>query len=290
VDDLYTGLGLADTGGIQRNDNIDAKNGTNFAWAGSRSGTGGSYVIIPNLQPQVGFYTSQLAAGNPALPDPSSTLYTIWSGANDVFAYVNYNDPITPGDVAANIATSITNLYDAGGRTFLIPNLPPMGIIPAFVNDPVKSAKATEFVNSYNLLLTDALDSLELTLDGIRIVEVDIHGLFIDITNNPAEYGFTNVTQSAYTSMPPPQVYPYGSVVANPNEYLYWDLNHGTTVANQLIANAAYEALTVPEPSAGLLLLGGVLALGFCSKRGIRGKRRHEFHQLARIAPVRENS
>lgn len=193
-------------------------------------------------------------------------MYTIWSGANDVFAFVNSGDPIAPGDVAANIATSITNLYDAGGRTFLIPNLPPMGIIPAFINDPIKSAMATGFVNSYNLLLTDALESLELTLDGIRIVEVDIHGLFTDITNNPAAYGFTNVTESAYTSMPPPGFYPFGSVVPNANQYLFWDLNHGTTVANQFIADAAYEALTVPEPTAGLLFIGGALLLGLRRK------------------------
>jgi len=266
VDDLYSSLGLGNISGLQVNDNANNQNGTDFAWGGSRSGTGASFVLLANLQPQVGFYTSQLSAGNPALPAPATTLYVIWSGANDVFANVNNNDPITPDQVAANISTSITNLYNAGGRSFLVPNLPPMGLIPAFVNDPVKSAQATAFVNSYNLLLQNSLDSLSLTLAGIDITQLNANQLFLNMTNNPGEYGFTNVTQPAYTGDPNGSP-PYGSVVSNPDQYLYWDNNHGTVTTNAFIAEAALDALSVPEPPTWTLLLGGALLLTTFDRR-----------------------
>lgn len=60
-------------------------------------------------------------------------------------------------------------------------------------------------------------------------------------------------------------------VVPNANEYLYRDFYYGTTAANQLIAEAAYEALTVPEPSTGLLFAGGVGMLGWDSSQALIG-------------------
>jgi len=256
-------------GTMLRNDGVSVLSGSNFAWAAARSGTGNSFGLIPNLQPQVSFYTAQLAANNPVLPDPASTLFTLWIGGNDVFAHVEENDPITPAQVAANVSTAITNLYNAGGRSFLVPNLPPIGLSPDYLNDPIKGPMATAFANSFNTQLDLSLDALSGSLAGINIVKLDINRIFLDVIANPAAFGFSNVTERSYTPFsgtnPPP---PYGSVVPNPDEYLYWDSAHGTTAVNVLIAEAAYAA--VPEPSAIALLLGGAVAV-FCFLR----KRQH---------------
>ncbi len=261
VDQLYANLGFGDIGTIPRNNGVDVLNGTNFAWAAARSGTGNSFFVIPNLQPQVGFYTEQLAANNPALPDPASTLFTLWIGGNDVFAHVeDENDPITPSQVAANISTTITNLYNAGGRSFLIPNLPPIGLSPDYVNDPIKGPQATAFASAINFQVDQALNALPGMLTGIDIIKLDINQIFLDVIDNPGAYGLSNVTEKAYTPFggdnPP---YPYGSVVGNPGEYLYWDSAHGTTTVNALIAEAAYAAV-VPEPSTCTLLFGSAIA------------------------------
>src|SRR5690606_34316809 len=146
-------------------------------------GAGYYETYFPNLQPQIGFYTSQLAAHNPALPDPATTLFAVWSGANDVFANVEKDDGVTPADVAGYIATAISTLYAEGGRYFLVPNLPPIGRIPTYINDPVKGPKATAFVDAANALLNAELDNLSASLDGIEIFKVDIHQLFLDITS-----------------------------------------------------------------------------------------------------------
>ena len=266
VDQLYTNLGFGAIGTIPRNNGVTVLNGTNFAWAAARSGTGNNFLLIPNLQPQVDFYTAQLSAGNPALPDPSDTLFTLWIGGNDVFAHVEENDPITPAQVAANVSTAVTNIYNAGGRTFLIPNLPPIGQSPDYVNDPIKGPIATTFANDFNNQLDLSLDALSGSLTGIDIIKLDINQIFLDVIANPAAYGLSNVTEKAYTpfpgDLPPP---PYGSVVGNPAEYLYWDSAHGTTTVNVLIAEAAYAAV-VPEPSTLALILTSAIAAVYLVK------------------------
>jgi len=272
VDQLYTSLGFGPLGSMAPNAGVDRKNGTNFSFAGSRSGTGTYGLIFPNLQTQVSTYTAQLAESNPALPAPATTLFTIWSGANDVFDYVESSGTsgITPQDVANNIATSITSLYADGGRYFLVPNLPPIGETPSYINDPVKRDMANTFVDTYNGLLDSSLDTLLENLDGVVIIKLDINQLFRDIEADPALYGFTNMTDTAYIryGSPPyePTYPPYGTVVPNPDGYFYWDAVHGTAAVNTLIGQLAYEAV-VPEPSALLyLFLAGLGVLAFRRK------------------------
>jgi len=276
VDRLYTNLGFGDIGTMPRNDGVTVQNGTNFSWAGARSGAGNNFGLLPNLLTQVDFYSQQLTENNPALPNPSTTLFTLWIGGNDVFAHVEDNDPIIPAQVADNVATAITNLYNAGGRSFLVPNLPPVGESPDYRNDPIKGPQATTFTNGFNSELEIALDLLSGSLTGINIIKLDINQLFLDVIGDPSSFGLTNVTQAAYTPTPgdfPP--FPYGSVVSNSAEYLYWDAAHGTATVNLLIAQIAYAAV-VPEPSTGILLLLGASAALFFSRNR---KPTHNHHQ-----------
>ena len=268
VDYLYTNLGFGAIGTMRTNDGVNHRDGTNFAWAGSWSGTGTYGGVFPNLQPQIGYYLQQLADQNPALPDPGTTLFTIWSGANDVFGRVEHAAEITPEQVASNIATAISTLYAAGGRYFVVPNLPPIGRIPSYLDDPVKGPMATAFVDAFNILLGEKIDALSASLDGITIFEIDVHGLFLEIMADYHEYGFTNVTETAYirfgTEPYQPRDPPYGTTAPDPDGYFYWDAVHGTSLTNFYIAEAALQAALIPEPSTGLLLLAGLglLALG----------------------------
>lgn len=275
VDQLYIHLGFGDIGSMGANDGVNNINGTNFAWAGSRSGTGNYGGFFPNLQPQVDFYSSQLASHNPFLPDPATTLFAIWSGANDVFAHVENSDPITPNQVASNIATAITTLYGQGGRYFIVLNLPPIGFIPSYINDPIKSDLATAFVNIYNAQLDVELEVLSESLEGITLFKVDIHDLFLEITTDYAQYGFTNVTDTAYIRYGEqpyePRDPPYGELAANSDGYFYWDRAHGTAATNALIAGAAYAAVIVPEPSMTALLIIGGCAMALSWRRFRKG-------------------
>ncbi len=271
VDYLYTSLGFGDIGSMGANDGGSNINGTNFSWVGSRSGTGTSGGLFQNLQSQIGFYSNQLAVNNPYLPDPGTTLFTIWSGANDVFAHVENGDPVTPAQVVGNIVTAIADLYAEGGRYFVVPNLPPIGQMPFYINELTKGGFANAFVNSFNAMLDDELGVLSGSLEGITVFKVDIHGLFLEIMADPEVYGFNNITDAAYIRYGEypyvPRDPPYGTLTPNSEGYFFWDAMHGTTAANAFIAQAAYGAV-VPEPSVMTLFLGaGTLAVAFARYR-----------------------
>ena len=117
---------------------------------------------------------------------------------------------------------------------------------------------ANNFVNAYDPLLQSTLVSLSINLPGIRVTDLDVYSTFEDMLNNPANYGLSNVTNSAYTaSTNGPD---YGYVVTNPDSYLFWDQTHGTATVNAILGNAAYLAV-VPEPTTWGLLLCTLLLI-----------------------------
>jgi phospholipase/lecithinase/hemolysin len=260
-------------GALQRNDGSGSNIfGTNYAWGGSTSGSGKTDLLINNLQTQIGNYVSILNGTPTGQPDPSTTLYTVWSGGNDVIDLVTDGTQVTPQQIAGNIGSAINSLYNVGGRTFLVPNLPPLGDKPNFLNTP-NEAPANTFVNSYNPVLEAELTNLESQLSGIVIIRLDIYTLFTDVLANPGAYGFSNVTQSAYVwdSNAPNG----GYVNPDPNSYLFWDGTHPTLAGHQLIGDLAYDAVVavVPEPgTVFLFLLGGawLTALAYRRRVGAR--------------------
>ncbi len=103
------------------------KGGTDYAYGGATTGTGttsstflGATETVPNIGQQVATY---LASNTPT----AGQLYTIWGGAND-FLNAGQTNPLIPVE---NIAAEITALANAGAKQFLIPNLPPLGAVPA---------------------------------------------------------------------------------------------------------------------------------------------------------------
>jgi len=264
VEHLNNSLGLSP---LQLNDGTSLF-GTDFAYGGSTSGTGYEYEFLTNLQTQVSNYRSLLTAPVTGMPDVSTTLFTVWSGGNDIIYLVSDGTTITPTQVANNISSAITSLYDAGGRHFLVPNIPPLGDKPSYVNNPSERAQANEFVNAYNPILEQTLASLRGSLSDITIISFDVYSLFTDVLANPGDYGFTNVSDSAYvgdTNAPND-----GYVVPNPDQYLFWDGTHPTRVGHQLIGDHAFAAvatLAIPEPTTWALLGAGLVAVIFLRRR-----------------------
>ena len=226
--------------------------GTDFAYAGARSGTGGTDFIIPNLLTQIECYLT--LTGNTASP---TALYTIWAGGNDVIDYIGDQMPNTPAAIepftdmmASNLSTAVTTLYNAGARKFLVANLPALGDKPDYVNTP-NQAFANDMVTSFNPKLAQALANLRTQHSDLRVAGWDMYSDFNQVLNNPASFGFTNDTDAAFSSSGP---YP-GTVVANPNQHVFWDDTHPTAPGHQILGQFAYQAvLQIPEPASLVLL------------------------------------
>jgi phospholipase/lecithinase/hemolysin len=211
--------------------------GTNYAFAGAETGAGSSPL---GMTAQVAAY---LATSTPS----ELNWHFLFGGANDFFN--GQTDPTIP---AANVASLIQTLYDAGARKFFVLNLPPLGQTPEFREGPYEGAMDA-LSQGYNVTLAAYVDGLRANPD-ITINEIDVHGLFSRCIADPGAFGLTNVTDPAFDEAT-------GQVVGNADEYLFWDTVHPTATGHQILANH------VPEPSTATLLLVGVALLIASRKR-----------------------
>ncbi|MHC4179214.1 MAG: LamG-like jellyroll fold domain-containing protein, partial [Planctomycetota bacterium] len=141
-----------------------------------------------------------------------------------------YYDRVDPAVSAADMAALISTLADAGGTYFVLPNSLPGGFFPFMQADfPGEEEVLNQISAQFNNLLDVELDRLE-TTRGITVFRPDFFGLCYDIRDDPASYGFTNLTGQ-------------GRFAPNPDEYFFWDTGHPTTAAQRVLADAAIATI-----------------------------------------------
>ena len=244
--------------------------GTNFAYyAAVTSSNDPTYL---SLQTQVNQY---LGRGQTS----ANSLYLFWGGANDVTNLAPSTNAAQYQNAATtavqNIQNQITQLYNAGGRNFLWVNLPSFDKVPSgLASAPAVQAGLAAGSLTFDTDWMAAITQLQQEFPQITITGLDAYSLFNSMTNNPSAYGFTNVTQNAFTA------YQDGDTALNPDQYLYWNQDHMTTAADAVIAGAAATDLdntyagtpegAAPEPESLALLGAGVAMLGLLRLRRSR--------------------
>lgn len=219
--------------------------GNNYAWGGARTGVNPDVGAAPWLDQQVGLY---LATG---MPPSATTLYSVMIGGNDV-ANNLLNPNVVPG--IDSIVTSLTDLYNAGGRQFLVANVPDIGTTPEFQGrGPDVAALASLWTVQWNMALETALASLG--LQDATIGFLDLYALGKD---PELLAGYANTTDACLTAT---------SQCLDPTQYFYWDSFHPTSRAHASIADFAARAVGVPEPETHLLFAVGLAALAWCSRK-----------------------
>ncbi|MFC0677116.1 autotransporter domain-containing protein [Lysobacter korlensis] len=223
---------------------------TNFAIGGARTGVNSPTAFGPALSvaQQVDRYLG--TTGRQA--DPSA-LYTVWGGANDLFA-VAAGAPATAtiGSAVAAQVTAIGTLQAAGARYVLVPSIPDIGLTPGFrARGPAVQAQLTALSAGYNNALFSSLASA-----GLRVIPLNMFSLFQEVVANPSAFGFTNVTGTACQ----PQITAQ-SLTCNPTTYVtpsapftyaFADGVHPTTSAHEIIADYAVSMLEAPRQIAVL--------------------------------------
>lgn len=237
---------IADYYGTNGDANGNGQVGDNYAAGGARVGTNttGALGPIPSLQTQVNNYLA--STGGVA---DSNALYTVFGGANDLFAITNAGEnPATtiPAAVGAQVAI-VGQLTNAGAQYILVPNIPDLGTTPAFrAQGATAMAQGSALATTYNTNLYGALNGA-----GLRYIPLNNFALINEVIATPGLYGFTNTTGTACQ----PQI-TANSLTCNPTsyvtptaniDYVFADGVHPTTAAHLILSSYALSVLEGPR-------------------------------------------
>lgn len=225
--------------------------GTNYAVGGARNGvnTVGALGAIPSLSTQITNYLN----ANGGVAD-SDALYTVFGGANDLFAITNAGAPVaaTLGGAVTAQVQNVGRLVTAGAQYIMVPTVPDLGLTPAFrAQGATASAQGTALSTNYNAALFSGLSSA-----GLRVIPLDTFSLLREVTASPAAFGITNVTGTACQ----PQIVS-NSLTCNPGTYAapnadqtyaFADGVHPSSAAHKVLGDFAIATLEGPRQVAVL--------------------------------------
>jgi outer membrane lipase/esterase len=232
---------------------IAGSTGTDYAVGGACASPDSTTFHCVNDPSGAGLFsvTGQLngyLTANGGHADPHA-LYSVWSGANDIFTAVG--NPATAAAntvIAANVTVGLIGaLQTAGAKYIIVFNLPDLGLTPANVGTPSQNG-ASQITIAYNTTFNTDLASL-----GDGIIPVDVYGLVNDVIANPALYGFTDVTHpacgvgaSSVACGPAGSGLPFTYAPGTNDTFLFADGVHPSGAGHRLLAQAVIAELAAP--------------------------------------------
>ncbi len=178
------------------------------------------------------------------------SMYVLWIGANNYLA-VPENPDQELNNVSLGIKHGLQRLIDKGAKHIMVVNLPNLGITPAAKQfDAVD--ELTYLSKEHNKMLAASVLSLQSQYPSVQFIYFDVNVTFEDLMAHPANYGFSNVTDTCYEEAA------LGSNGANSllkmvasvnaktsagsgacNGYLFFDPVHPSGPAHMLLADRA---------------------------------------------------
>ena len=232
-----------------------ATGGTDYAYGGATTGPNPSAFPFSLLTQTSAYLT---ATGTVASAD---ALYVVAGGGNNARAAltaigggadVGTTIAAASASFAADIGSIVDQLQAAGAKHIVVWDTPNLGTAPAVV------AGGGAALGSFLAASMNTALSLRLTGEA-GVSTFDIFGLGTTFAANPGAFGFTNSTDAcgAFAN-------------ADCSKYIYWDGIHPTAAGHAAIADAMYAfavPVPVPEPETWALLIAGLAAVGWTSRR-----------------------
>lgn len=205
---------------------LNTNSDTNFAYGGAT--TGNSQQVPLGLLTQINRYRASNSS------DRNNTLFIIWAGTNDYLGGGNdTNQPVN------NSVEAVKSLIQLGAKNILVVNLPDLGKLPGTRNTR-QAEILNELTRKHNAQLANALNNFRKQLKSkSNIIYYDVNALFNRVLNEPAKFGFTNVTDICLKN----DIQGKYIVCNNPNKYLFWDDIHPSTAAHKLLAETVAKQL-----------------------------------------------
>jgi len=226
----------------------NGQNGDNYAIGGARVGVDTSQVLAAGT-PAIPVYslktqTAQYLAANGGKADPNA-LYTVWGGANDLFA-IQAGAPLvsTLTNAVRDQVGIVGTLKGAGAEYIVVPTIPDVGLTPgARAGGPAGMAAGTALAKAYNDALFGGLKAA-----GLQVIPVDTFHILQEIVANPGQYGFVNVTSPACTTASSLTCNPTSYVTPDAaNSYVFADGVHPTTATHEMLGQYTLSILEAPR-------------------------------------------
>lgn len=206
-----------------------ALNGVNFAHGGAVASSEDTPSRPGGVQQAEGF-TALVEAGEIPVPDDQD-VFVIWIGGNDFLRLAEVDlsdifDILTTGaSVVGHIAQMVETLTAVGAQNILVVGLPKAG--GAFLgaeaaDNPILATIWNELVEDYNARLEDYVDGLDL-----NALFVDVASLIDAVEDDPAAFGFSNVSSDIFTD----------DAEIDDQSYFSVDGIHPTSAGHAVIAN-----------------------------------------------------
>jgi phospholipase/lecithinase/hemolysin len=188
---------------------------------------------IPKLQAYVN------SLGSKARSEMHPSLCLLNGGGNDINTYASQlNDVSVVTNLMATIVTGLVAmaamLHDTGHCDhILVSNLPPVHLTPfarAGLGD-VARADLKQMIETINAGLKLQIENLQTSLNAKTLRLFDVHAQNTDVILNPKKYGFK--ISDAACLVAPTNMPPAVSRCNNPEDYVFWDMEHPTTKAHE---------------------------------------------------------
>lgn len=202
--------------------------GFNYAYSGAVTGSANDASSPPSAASQV----ERFAADHGSFASPD--LVTLWIGGNDFLG-----DPFNPVE-----ASTLESRYEAileglvllGAKTILWCLVPDYGLLPDTYGTSYQ-ADATAYSSSVNQAIAAVRQGIEAAHSNVSVVLFDFPALQQDLLDNYTDYGLT---------INPTVATPDGADLST--RFLMPDGIHPTAKGHEIIAAAAFAALTAPVP------------------------------------------
>ena len=182
--------------------------------------------------------------------DPQS-LFAVWMGSNNYIALPD-NPTQAVLDVNIGIRHELERLANKGAKHILVVTLPDLGRTPAAA-DFDSEAMLTDITHQHNVLLEKNVSELKNQYPDVQWLFFDVNIMFMNALNSPADYGFTNITDTCYEAAMGPasstSILKMAASVkarANPEAcagYLFFDPIHPTVTAHEFMAQECIALL-----------------------------------------------
>jgi phospholipase/lecithinase/hemolysin len=179
-------------------------------------------------------------------------LYVIWIGANNYLAIPDELEQ-TVQDVNDGIKSAILQLAEKGAKYILVVNLPDLGRTPV-ARDYEVVPTLTQLSTLHNAMLKENVDALGKTNPSLQLIYFDVKTALDEMLTTPAQYGFTNVTDTCYesntdeelSSQPGLMIAAHIKTLGQPVNcagYLFFDPVHPSALAHQIMAERTHQLL-----------------------------------------------